>query len=115
MNAQIGSWIVFVRAATVACPVLLGFVAPAFARQQVVGWGGTPSQWSPAIPSVLAYSQVAAGQNHSVALRADGTVAVWGSSNFGQNIVPSGLGGVTQVCAGANFTLALRNNGTAVG
>ncbi len=71
---------------------------------------------------------VAAGSNHSVALCSDGTVATWGSNNFGQlgnnstinSNVPvavhrvGGLGGktVAGLAAGGNHTIALCSDGT---
>jgi hypothetical protein len=55
-----------------------------------------------------------------VALKEDGTVACWGagttntgsSPNWGQSIVPSGLGSVTAVAAGESHTVALKQDGT---
>jgi alpha-tubulin suppressor-like RCC1 family protein len=71
---------------------------------------------------------VAAGSGHSIALCSDGTVASWGSNNFGQlgnnstinSNVPvavhrvGGLGGktVVGVAAGGNHTIALCSDGT---
>ena len=66
---------------------------------------------------------VAAGVAHSLALRADGTVAVWGAGetndpsdglDFGQSMVPAGLSNVVAVSAGYLHNLALRSNGTVV-
>ena len=34
---------------------------------------------------------VAAGDYHSLALKADGTVVAWGDNNYGQCTVPAGL------------------------
>lgn len=60
---------------------------------------------------------LAAGYDHSVLIRKDGGVAVWGSTTNGQANVPSGLSQVAGVAAGlsANSTLAWRVNGTATG
>ncbi len=66
---------------------------------------------------------VAAGVAHSLALRADGTVAAWGAGetnnpgnglDFGQSIVPVGLSNVVAVSAGYLHNLALQSNGTVV-
>jgi alpha-tubulin suppressor-like RCC1 family protein len=58
---------------------------------------------------------VAAGHNHSVALKSDGTLVAWGSgrvntgasSQFGQSIIPTNLSGVTAIAAGGAFTVAV--------
>ena len=55
---------------------------------------------------------VAAGWQHSVGLRNDGTVAAWGSNSRGQLDVPEGLTGVVQVAAGAKHSIALLSDGT---
>ena len=47
-----------------------------------------------------------------MALRADGTVVVWGSNSFGQTNVPPGLTNVVAIAAGFYHCLALRNDGT---
>ena len=58
---------------------------------------------------------VAGGQYHSLALRADGTVAAWGKYWNGTYIpmpVPAGLSNVAVIAAGKFHCLALRANGT---
>jgi alpha-tubulin suppressor-like RCC1 family protein len=59
--------------------------------------------------------QVAAGGNHAVALRRNGTVVAWGSECDGKTSVPSGLSSVVGVAAGANHSLALLRDGRVVG
>ena len=54
---------------------------------------------------------VAAGSYHSLALRADGTVAAWGNNEYGQTTVPAGLTNVVAVAAGGYHSLALRADG----
>jgi uncharacterized repeat protein (TIGR01451 family) len=69
-------------------------------------------------------SSVVAGGGHTVALKPNGTVWVWGNNDFGQLglgvqsgdqltpiQVPS-LSGVIAIAAGANFTFALKSDGT---
>ena len=62
-------------------------------------------------------SPLAGGYDHSVLLRKDGGVSVWGSTTNGQANVPVGLANVAGVAAGlsANFTLAWKKDGTVVG
>jgi alpha-tubulin suppressor-like RCC1 family protein len=98
----------------------------------VVAWGanwlgqvtGTPTVISPysatANPvapegQVLSgITAIAAGLRHSVALKNDGTVAVWGYDCCDQTTVPSGLVGVTAIAAGSYHTAALKNDGSVV-
>jgi hypothetical protein len=49
-----------------------------------------------------------------MALKANGTVVVWGNNAFGQTNVPSGLSNVIAIAAGFYHCLALRDNGTVV-
>lgn len=66
----------------------------------------------------------AAGKDHSLILKSDGTVWVWGNNDYGklgngttvvQKNVPvqvTGLTNVTRIAAGEDFSLALKNDGT---
>jgi len=56
----------------------------------------------------------AGGYRHSLALKADGTVAAWGFNSFGQTNVPAGLSGVASIAGGYSYSLALKSNGTVV-
>ncbi len=68
----------------------------------VVAWGNAP-----AVPFGLSgVVGIAAGEDHSLALLANGTVTAWGGNESGQLNVPS-LTGVTAVAAGWNYSLAL--------
>lgn len=60
------------------------------------------------------YAPIAPGAEHSLAVRSDGTVAVWGYNNFGQATVPPGLTDVVQVAGGYYHSLALKTDGTVV-
>ncbi|KQO10688.1 RCC1 domain-containing protein [Paenibacillus sp. Leaf72] len=59
--------------------------------------------------------QISAGANHSVMLKADGTVVAWGLNSGGQTNVPRGLANVISVAAGSEHSLALKADGTVVG
>ena len=78
----------------------------------VASWGS--NQYSPiTVPLTLSnVVAVAAGNFHSVALRADGTVVAWGDNSYGQALVPAGLTNVVAIAAGGDHTLALRSDGT---
>ena len=81
----------------------------------VVTGSGTP------LDNIIA---IAAGSDHSVALRAGGTVYAWGANNHGQlgdggivaarnfAIPVAGLTDVVRIAAGTDHTLALRTDGT---
>src|SRR5262249_53700825 len=73
------------------------------------------------VPAVAA--TVSAGADHSLAVKADGSVLVWGNNASGQlgdgttsqRLSPfqlSGLSGVWAVAAGKSFSLALTTDGT---
>ena len=79
----------------------------------------TTTNWS--LDAIVA---IEAGRNHSVALKADGTVWAWGSDTGGElgddapsvnkatPVQVSGLSGVYAIAAGSNHNLALTCNGT---
>ncbi len=78
------------------------------------GYYGYDSPGSPpaSLENVVAVS-VATG--FAVALRADGTVVVWGSNTSDTRMnVPAGLAGVVAISAGTSHVLALKGDGTVV-
>ena len=86
---------------------------------EVVAWGYN-NYGQTNVPSGLSnIVAVAAGDYHSLALRADGTVAAWGSYYNGlAGYIPMttlwGLSNVVAVAAGNSLSLALRADGTVV-
>lgn len=58
---------------------------------------------------------IAAGGDHYLALKADGTVTAWGENDYGQSSVPEDLTDVTAIAAGLRHSLALRADGTVIG
>ena len=56
---------------------------------------------------------IAAGAEHSLALRANGTVVAWGSNTRGESTVPPGLANVVAIAAGLH-SVALKSDGTVV-
>lgn len=55
---------------------------------------------------------LAAGLEHNLALRTDGTVIGWGRNDEGQTVVPPGLSSVVAVEAGDYHSMALKSDGT---
>jgi alpha-tubulin suppressor-like RCC1 family protein len=78
----------------------------------IVGWGDTR------IDSGIFLRRdniaVAAGREHSLALRADSTIAGWGNNSYGQATPPTGNDFIA-IAAGEWHSLALRANGSIVG
>lgn len=54
---------------------------------------------------------IAVGSSFSVALKTDGSLAVWGDNQWGQCNLPSDLGPVKQIAAGNSHVLAVRSDG----
>jgi len=65
-------------------------------------------------PGLSDVTQVSAGILMTLALTEDGTVAAWGSNDFGQLDIPPGLNDVVQVSAGHLHAVALKADGTVV-
>jgi alpha-tubulin suppressor-like RCC1 family protein len=95
-------------------------------RSGQLGDGTTQTNFrvSPAlVPGLTGITQVAAGYQHSLALRSDGTVLSWGDNSVGElgtgtttnRPVPGpvpGLNGIIQVAAAGAVSYALRSDGT---
>ena len=83
------------------------------AQSGIVGWGDlvVNSAWSQE-----PYVEVAAGYDHSLARRSDGSVVAWGYNNRGQCNVPALPPGLTYVelSAGFGHSLARRSDGSVV-
>jgi alpha-tubulin suppressor-like RCC1 family protein len=83
------------------------------ASGQVVTWG---SMMLPFVKPGTRFTAVAAGGEHSLAIKEDGTVLAWGRNISGESTVPPGLSNVVAVSAGGRsgtgFSIALRRDGT---
>jgi alpha-tubulin suppressor-like RCC1 family protein len=86
----------------------------------VAGWGANGSYFpyygGQSIPPASLSNAVAidAGDAHSLALRADGTVVAWGANESGETNVPTGLSNVVAIAAGSYHNLALQQDGKVV-
>jgi alpha-tubulin suppressor-like RCC1 family protein/subtilisin family serine protease len=78
------------------------------------------------IPNLSSIVAISAGQNHSLALKTDGTVWAWGANNWGQigngtnsqvytPVQVSGLTNVKAIDAGREKSIALKNDGSVWG
>ncbi len=73
------------------------------------GWNG---EGECNVPSANDYVGVAAGVDHALGLKRDGSIVAWGLDTAGQCDVPSPDSGFVRVAAAGNHSLALRANGT---
>lgn len=55
---------------------------------------------------------IAAGTQHDLALRGDGTIIGWGNNAAGESVEPAGLSNVIAISAGNYGSLALKSDGT---
>ena len=106
----IGGTTYFVRIGGYDAAAGTGTLSLTFTR--VSAWGSNANgQCNP--PASLGFaSQLAAGAEHALAIKEDGTVAAWGSNQFQQAIVPADVGTAIRLAAGGYHNLALRSNGT---
>lgn len=86
---------------------------------RVVAWGGSNFGQTNLPANLSEVAAIAAGEFHSLALKADGTVVAWGQNviagvTLGQTNVPSGLSNVVAIAAGSRHCLALKGDGTMV-
>ena len=78
----------------------------------VVAWG-TGARAVP--PLGLLAKDISAGVTHSIAIRLDGTLACWGTSNaYGECTPPAEAAGSVAIAAGSQFSLGLRSDGKVV-
>src|SRR5256885_11449783 len=81
----------------------------------VIGWGYNGYNQT-TIPSGLNnVIALAAGDNHSLALKSDGTVVGWGYNYDHETDVPGGLNTAVAIAAGQYHSLALKSDGTVIG
>jgi alpha-tubulin suppressor-like RCC1 family protein len=80
---------------------------------RVASWGNALVRQAPV--SLTNAVAVRAGDGFCMALRANGTVAVWGANRDGQTNIPPALEEVVSIAAGKSHCLVLKANGTVLG
>jgi len=98
--------------AGVALIVLSTILPTAHAAGTVVAWGSNSDGQRIVPPGLDGVIAVAAGAQHSLALKADGTVVGWGNNNQGQTTGQPGLTNATAIAAGFFYSAALKSDGT---
>lgn len=80
----------------------------------VVAWGDNAYSQAAVPPGLSGVVALAAGQNHSLALKNDGTLVAWGNDSDGETDVPPEATNVTAIASGWFHNLALKGDGTLV-
>lgn len=87
-----------------------------FTRGGVIAWGSDAAgQVTVPLSAQKGVIAVAAGENHTLALKADGSVLAWGSNQYGQSAVPAeALSDVVSIDAGGKHSAAVKADGSVV-
>jgi alpha-tubulin suppressor-like RCC1 family protein len=94
-----------------------GMVTSLIARVQItpiIAWGDNAAGQLEIPPGLSNIVAVAAGGEHSLALRSDGSVVVWGDNSRGQTNIPSVVQNIVGVDAGEWHNVALRADGNVI-
>ncbi|HTF90904.1 MAG TPA: DNA methyltransferase [Planctomycetota bacterium] len=101
-------------------------ITPAFVDVAIKRWQkatgkdatleGTSQTFRAALPAGLVYVEIAAGYDHSLAVRSDGSIVAWGANSKGQCNVPALPAGLTyvRVASASWHSLAIRSDGSVV-
>lgn len=79
---------------------------------RLAGWGQNDKEQASPPKDLTDVIAIAAGLEHNLALKADGTVVAWGANAFGEGTVPPGLKDVTAIAVGEQHSLALKTDGS---
>ncbi len=93
--------------------VTTGIVATVSASS-ILAWGNNSSGQLSIPLGTGEVVGIAAGDDHNLALRADGSIVAWGDNSTGQNNLPPSTRNVVAIAEGSYHSLALRADGTVV-
>ena len=79
--------------------------------RKVWAWGWSELGQTDVPAGLSNVTAIAAGWDHSLALRSDGTMAGWGTNSAGQISLPAGLSNVLGIAAGGYHSLAIKGDG----
>jgi len=79
---------------------------------KAAGWGSVSSGNTTVPEAARHVVGIAAGHDHSLALKPDGTVVTWGFDGYGPTNVPPDLSNVVALACGWDHSLALKEDGT---
>jgi hypothetical protein len=103
-------YIGFVHASLVVALGIAMGTAGAF-PSHVEGWGNDIFGQATPPPNLSEVMAIAAGSDHSLALRSNGTVVAWGSDFQGETVIPAGLSNVVAIAA-RGHNVALKVDGS---
>jgi len=92
--------------------ISVGFQTSTYGSE-VIAWGDDrDGQTTP--PTGNDFTAIAAGGDHSLALKSDGSIVGWGNNDSGQATPPPAGNNFIAVAAGDDFSLALKSDGSIV-
>ena len=97
----------------VSFTLVVGQFPDALVVSDIVGWGRN-NHGQTDVPAGIDFTAIAAGGNHSVALKTDGSLVAWGQNSYGQTDVPAGTD-FSAISAGPGYNMALKVDGSLVG
>jgi alpha-tubulin suppressor-like RCC1 family protein len=77
----------------------------------IIAWGDNSAQQLNVPVGTADVVSIAAGGDHSLALRADDSIVPWGDNSSGQSNVPRPSGNIVAIADGGDHSLALRSDG----
>ncbi len=83
-------------------------------RATTISAWGLSNAFTLPLPGFTNAAVLAAGQNHTLAMWADGSLGAWGQNDYGQGTVPASVSNVLMAAAGSDYNLTLRPDRTVV-